>query len=418
MNSLLITDTFSPRVGGREAYYNHLFSYLKQDKIVVITPDITGDYQEFDRQSTLSIYRIPDLSQKWFRWGRPGRFKWLKTLFGVCQKHQIDLVHCGLVLPDGLSGWLLQKTFGIPYIVYTHGKEILENQKKPEKEQLMRMAFNSAARVVANSDYTAGLLKDFGVPAEKIVRIPPGIQPQQWTAEVSSQRVEQLRQQHQLGNHPIILTVGRLNERKGHDTVIQAMPAILSEVPDAIYLIVGDGLERENLQALSQKMGLEKAVVFAGEVPDEDLPAYYQLATVFTMISRQPPGSHEVEGFGIVYLEANACGLPVVAGRSGGVPDAVVDGETGFLVDPFKVEETATAIINLLNNPQLCQQLATTGQKRALEKFSWENSSQQLQALIQAVEVENSKTSLISRVFKTVPLMLKHHILNEVSKSQ
>lgn len=415
MTSLLITDTFSPRVGGREAYYNHLFSHLQQDKVVVITPDKVGDYQAFDRQSPLSIYRIPDLSQKWFSWGRPGRLKWLKTLFGICQNHHINLVHCGLVLPDGLSGWLLQKTLGIPYIVYTHGKEILEHQKQPETEQLMRMVFDSAARVVSNSYYTAGLLKDFGVSAEKIVRIPPGIQPQQWTAEVPFQQVEKLRKQHQLGNRPILLTVGRLNERKGHDTVIQALPAILSEVPDAIYLIVGDGLERENLQALSQQMGLEKAVIFAGEVPDEDLPAYYQLATVFTMISRQPPGSHEVEGFGIVYLEANACGLPVVAGRSGGVPDAVIDGETGFLVNPFKVEETATAIIKLIQDPQLCQNLAKAGQKRALEEFSWENSSQQLQQLIKTIEAETTKRSLINQAFNTVPLILKHHILNEVS---
>jgi phosphatidylinositol alpha-1,6-mannosyltransferase len=415
MNSLLITDTFSPRVGGREAYYNHLFSHLKQTQTVVITPDKKGNYQAFDRQSPLSISRIPSLSQKWYRWGRPGRLMWLKMLIAICKKNQIDLVHCGLVLPDGLSGWLLQKTLGIPYIIYTHGKEILENQKTPETEQLMRIAFDSAARVVANSDYTAGLLKEFGVSADKIVRITPGILPQQWTKTVPSQQVEKLRQQHQLGNHPVILTVGRLNERKGHDTVIQAMPAILSEVPDAVYLIVGDGLERENLQTLTQQMGVEKAVIFAGEVGDEDLPAYYQLATIFTMISRQPPGSHEVEGFGIVYLEANACGLPVVAGRSGGVPDAVIDGETGFLVNPFKPEETATAMIKLLQNTQLRQQLANTGQKRALEEFSWEHSSQQLQQLITAVAAETTKLSLITQAFNTVPLILKHRIFNEVS---
>ncbi|MGB3403752.1 MAG: glycosyltransferase family 4 protein [Microcoleaceae cyanobacterium] len=415
LNSLLITDTFSPRVGGREAYYNHLFSYLKQNKTVVITPDKTGDYQAFDRQSHFSIYRVSHLSEKWYRWGRPGRFLWLKTLIPICKIHQIDLVHCGVVLPDGLSGWLLQKTLGIPYIIYTHGKEILENQKNPENEQLMRMALNSAIRVVTNSHYTAGLLRDFGVSADKIVRIAPGIVPQQWTADIPSQQVEKLRQQHQIGNRPVILTVGRLKERKGHDTVMQAMPAILSEIPDAVYLIVGNGPEKENLQALTQKMGLEKAVIFAGEVADKDLPAYYQLATVFTMISRQPPGSHEVEGFGIVYLEANACGLPVVAGRSGGVPDAVVDGETGFLVNPFKSEEAATAIIKLLQNTQLCQQLANTGQKRALEEFSWEHSSQQLQQLITAVEAETTKRSLINQAVNTVPLILKHRILNEVS---
>ncbi len=414
MTSLLITDTFSPRVGGREAYYNHLFSHLKQDSVVVITPDKTGNYKAFDRQSSLSIYRISDLSQKWFRWGRPGRIKWLKTLFKICKNHQIHAVHCGLVLPDGLSGWLLQQTLGIPYIIYTHGKEILEHQKHPENELLMRIAFEGAMSVVSNSYYTAGLLKDFGISSEKIVRIPPGIEPHQWTKTIPIKQVDTLIKKHQLGNRPIILTVGRLNERKGHDTVIQAMPRILSEVPDAIYLIVGDGLNRDNLQALTQQIGLEKSVIFAGEVPDEALPAYYQLATVFTMISRQPPGSHEVEGFGIVYLEANACGLPVVAGRSGGVSDAVVDGKTGFLVDPFSVEEVATAMIQLLNHPQLCKQFAETGKKRALEAFSWQQSSQKLQTLIEAVEKENSQRSLINQAFNTVPLILKRRIFTEM----
>lgn len=412
MKSLLITDTFLPRIGGRENYYHHLFSRFDPQQVVMVTPDKTGDYQEFDREYNLPIIRVEDVSQKWFVWGRPGRVKWLRTLTRICWQHQIEVIHCGLVLPDGLSGWLLQKALGKPYIIYTHGKEILEHQGHPRWGKYMQRALASASRVVCNSHYTGEILKTVGVSPEKIVRICPGVDAKQWMLDLGSDRVAALRQQYALSDQPIILSVGRLIERKGHDKVIESMPLVLSQFPEAVYLIVGDGPERSRLESLRDRLGLEKSVRFTGAVSDTDLLAFYKLATLFAMISRQPPDSHEVEGFGIVYLEANVSGLPVVAGRSGGVPDAVVDGQTGYLVDPFSPEAIAAAIMRLLENPQLGQQLADFGRERAIKEFSWEQASDRLQKLTAEVGSETPKRPFLSSAIHTLPLILQRHLFD------
>jgi len=411
VNSLLITDTFLPRIGGRENYYHHLFSRF-ESKLVIVTPDKTGNYQQFDQEYVLPVVRAGDLSQKWFVWGRPGRIQWLRTLVKICWDDQIDVTHCGLVLPDGLSGWLLQKTLGKPYIIYTHGKEILEHQNHPRWGKYMQVALASASRVVCNSHYTGEILKQVGVAPEKIVRICPGVDAKQWTADIESDRMAAMRQQYALSDQPIILSVGRLIERKGHDKVIESLPLVLSQFPDAVYLIVGDGPERSRLENLRDRLGLQNSVRFTGAVSDTDLLAFYKLATLFAMISRQPPNSHEVEGFGIVYLEANVSGLPVVAGRSGGVPDAVVEGETGYLVDPFSPEAIASAIIRLLENPQLCAQLAHYGRERAIKEFSWEQASDRLQKLTAEVCLETPKRSLLSTAIHTLPLIWQRSLFD------
>lgn len=413
MNSLLITDTYVPRIGGRENYYHNLFSRFPADQVVVVTPDLIGDYQSFDRDYNLPILRISDISRKWFAWGRPGRFKWLREIGGICWKYNIDVVHCGLAIPDGLSGWFLQKTLGIPYIVYTHGKEILEYCQHPKWSKYLDVVLASASRVVCNSNYTGEILKQVGVPEEKIVRICPGVDVSHWIVEPDSARVQALQKLHELENRPVILTVTRLIERKGCDQVIEAMPNILSRFPEAVYLIVGEGPERDRLETLRNQLGLTKSVIFAGAVSDQDLRAYYSLANLFAMISRQPPGSHEVEGFGIVYLEANACGLPVVAGNSGGVPDAVVDGKTGYLVDPFSSEAVASAILRLLENPELGQEMGYFGRERAAKEFSWSEISDRLQQLTQTVAAEMPKYTLLNAATQTLPFMLQRPLFKE-----
>ena len=410
MNSLLITNTFLPRIGGRENYCHHLFSRFDTGQVVIVTPDHSGEYEQFDREYTLPVFRIGNLSRTWFLRKRRSRAKWLCTLATICWRHQIDVVHCGLVLPDGLSGWLLRETLGKPYIVYTYGKEILENQRHPRLADRMRLALSSASRVVSISSYTEEKLREFGLAPEKLARIPPAVDANRLAAGMISDRVEELRRVHGLSDRPVILTVGRLIERKGCDKVIESLPVVLSHFPQAVYLIVGDGPDRSRLEKLRNSLGLENAVIFTGFVPEDDLPAYYKLATLFAMVSRQTPGSHEVEGFGLVYLEANACGLPVVAGRTGGVPDAVLDGRTGYLIDPFSEEEIAAAIIRLLENPQLCEELGSFGRERAINEFSWQQFSQRLQKLTKEVGAEMPRRSFLSTIIHTLPAMFRRDI--------
>jgi len=180
----------------------------------------------------------------------------------------------------------------------------------------------------------------------------------------------------------VILTVGRLIERKGHDIVIRAMARLASEFPAARYVVVGDGPRGPYLRDLVASVALQDRVVFVGEVRKEDLPLYYQAADVFAMVSRARERQGDVEGFGLVYLEAGACAKPVVAGRSGGVPDAVVDGVTGLLVSPESVEEVADALARLLRDRELAAKLGQAGRQRVEREMNWENTVRSVRAAL------------------------------------
>jgi len=168
----------------------------------------------------------------------------------------------------------------------------------------------------------------------------------------------------------VILTVGRLTPRKGIDTVIRALPSVIERVPNAVYMVVGEGEDRERLEALARETGVEDHVLFEGSVPFSQLPSTYNLCDVFVTPSRSAPPS--VEGFGIVFLEANACGKPVIGARSGGIPDAIVDGETGLLVEPDDEPGLAEALVSLLSNPERCRALGEAGRARVEQACTWD----------------------------------------------
>src|SRR5262249_23915091 len=156
---------------------------------------------------------------------------------------------------------------------------------------------------------------------------------------------------------------------------------ILQRIPDVTYLIVGDGADRARLESLAVTVGVRNHVVFAGQVMDSDLPDVYALSNVFIMPSRTQLSACDVEGFGLVFLEANACGKPVIGGRSGGIPDAIVDEETGFLVNPTEPDEIANVLVRLLSNAELAKRLGENGRSRVLNDFSWPQVSNQVQGI-------------------------------------
>jgi phosphatidylinositol alpha-1,6-mannosyltransferase len=180
----------------------------------------------------------------------------------------------------------------------------------------------------------------------------------------------------------VILTVGRLAERKGHDIVLRALPTVLRKFPETRYLIVGTGPEEQRLRHLAVELGVAEQVVFAGRMPDEDLPDCYAACDVFVMVSREIPAKGDVEGFGIVYLEANAQGKPVVGARSGGVADAVEDGVTGLMVDSTDPENVADAILRLLANKDWAACLGIQGRNRVRTEFSMEVLARRMQSVL------------------------------------
>lgn len=376
MRSLLITSTFPPRVGGRELYLHSIFSRFPGGEVVVVTPR-EGDFESFDSQSPHKIIRIDQDSLMWFLRGRRGRLRLSAFLSSLCVRERIDVVHCGVALPDGMSGWLLKRVLGRPYIVYTYAKEITESPSMERLHHDRRRALQEADRVVTISQYTRGELIRLGVDPARIVMIYPGVDATRFQPDGEAR--QRIRARHDLDDRPVLLTVARLIPRKGHDQVIEAMPLILQQVPEVAYLIVGSGPAEEHLRTLAQSRGVAERVIFAGAVSDEDLPAYYNAADLFLMPNREEGG--DVEGFGIVFLEANACGKPVIGGRSGGAVDAVTDGETGYLVAPYSSEAIAEAVVRLLTDSALARRMGERGRERVQREFSWERAAQQVRVL-------------------------------------
>jgi phosphatidylinositol alpha-1,6-mannosyltransferase len=287
---------------------------------------------------------------------------------------------------EGYLGLLLKRWLMLPFVVYAHGNEILAAMEGEWEKP--RLALRQANRVLANSRFTKELIQRIGVDADKIDVVHPGcnidlFQPVETNPDFR-RKIFGLRKCDY-----VILTVGNLVERKGHDMVIRALPAVQKVIPDVTYLVVGDGRYRSHLEQLAVTMGVRNCVAFAGQVPDRDLPEIYSLCDVFVMPSRERLDQCDVEGFGLVYLEANACGKPVIGGRSGGIPDAIVDGVTGLLVEPHDPKEIANALIQLLRDRELSTRMGHEGRKRVVRDFTWERIAGQVQKILDSVVMEN-----------------------------
>ncbi len=251
------------------------------------------------------------------------------------------------------------------------------------------IVLRNANMVIANSNFTRKVLNcSMNVESSKIVVVNPPVDTAKFKPGIGC---DDVIMKYRLNGKKVILTVGRLSDKekyKGQDAVIKALPRVSKRIPDVIYLIVGRGDDMERLKALVRDLGLEKKVIFAGYVPDEDLLQYYNACDLFIMPSREKMEEDgkgkKVEGFGIVFLEANACGKPVIGGRSGGIEDAVIDGVTGLLIDPENIDEIAGAIIRILTDDVLARKLAMQGKMRVENELSCEK------AVAKVKEVANS----------------------------
>jgi len=262
----------------------------------------------------------------------------------------------------------------MPYIVFTHAMDITYPQKYPRKKWLMKNILNKAEKIITVSRYTKfELLKILHDNSNQrkieIISPAPNITPQKFPVNRENK------------SSKMLLSVGRLVDRKGYDMVIKAMPKILEQVSGCKYVIVGDGKYKQQLVELTKKNKLENNIIFKSKLSDQEVAQYYQNCDVFIMCSRETP-DRDVEGFGLVYLEANSFGKPVIGGKSGGVEDAVVDGETGFLVEPENQDMIADAVIRLLTRPELAQKLGDQSRQRVEKDFTWQAKARQLQNIL------------------------------------
>jgi phosphatidylinositol alpha-1,6-mannosyltransferase len=297
-------------------------------------------------------------------------------------REKIDILICGVPVSLGFLGLLFYKTMKIPYIVFYYGGEFNKYRKRTVLFRLLQVILRNARFIVANSEFTSQEVLKFDVDAERVIKITPGTDTDKFRPGLDSGK---LKERFPLEGKKVLLTVARLARRKGIDSVISVLPRVIAQVPDLVYLIVGIGKDADYLRTLVKERSLEEHVIFVGAVTEEELPLYYNACDIYVMPNRQTEGQEVLEGFGISFIEANACAKPVIGGISGGVKDAVLDGQTGLLVDSNSKALLADSIIRLAKDSEYANKLGNNGQQRVENEFRWGQRAQKMKEIIERI---------------------------------
>jgi phosphatidylinositol alpha-1,6-mannosyltransferase len=298
----------------------------------------------------------------------------------LLRRYGCSSVWFGAAAPLGLMAPALREAGARRLVGTTHGHEA-GWARLPASRQLLRRIGEGTDTLTYLGEYTRSRIAPALTEraAARMVRLPPGVDEKTFHPASGGAVV---RARLGLADRPVVVCVSRLVPRKGQDTLILAMPRILREIPDAALLIVGGGPYRGELEKLAERTGVAAAVRFTGPVPWQELPAHYGAGDVFAMPCRTRRGGLDVEGLGIVYLEASATGLPVVAGDSGGAPDAVLDGETGWVVAGGSPRQSADRVLTLLRDPDLRRRMGKRGRQWVEESWRWDLLAERLKSLL------------------------------------
>jgi phosphatidylinositol alpha-1,6-mannosyltransferase len=362
---LLVTNDYPPRVGGIQRTLEALAKELPPERVSVLAPAFEGA-SAFDEAAPYRVLRQPES----FLWPTPEVARRVRR---AVDETGAEVVLFGASYPLALLGPGLARA-GTPYLAAAHGFEYWLSIA-PGTHALMRRATSLASRVpVMCSDFIARRVRT-AVPAHVPVSVLyPGADLEVFRPDLPT---ADLRERHGVGDRPLVVCVSRLVARKGQDVLILAMERIRRRVPGATLLIVGGGPYLSTLERLAAGAPAG-SVVFSGQVSEEDLPRYYAAGDVFAMPCRSRLGGLEVEGWGNVFIEAAACGRPVVVGDSGGAPEALVDGETGLLVDGSDVDRVADAVADLLADPSRAAAMGAAGRARVERDHAWPRIAERL----------------------------------------
>lgn len=361
MKLLAVTNDFPPVVGGIENYVFSLLSRWKPDDLVVLTRN-PPKAAEFDTSLSFETVRLPVKTLL----PTP---KVLRRARELIRSRQIDAVYFSSPLPMPLLGPHLR----LPYSVSVHGGEFVLASSVPVLRTLLRYGAGRASVLLCESNFVRERVRGFFGESVVTAFVPGGVDPSRFQPSESGPP------------SPVILSVSRLIARKGPATLIRAMPRVLRSHPSARLVIVGGGPDQSMLKELGRREGIANSVIFAGPVPWKEISSYYASATIFALPTRERFGGLESEGIPLVFVEAAASGLPAIAGNAGGVRDVVIDGETGILVDGSDEAQVASAIIQLLDDPDRCKQMGITARERAIREFSWDHIFEQFRAALEAI---------------------------------
>ena len=370
---LLLTELFPPAIGGSAVLLQGIYSRVERAEVTVLTdgvPESTAPAADYGGRVRIVRHALAtsrrgvlDPRGLWHHLGVAAHVRQLLP-------RNDGLVHCARAIPEGIGAMLARGLGGPRYVCWTHGEDLAGALTSRELTSLTKWVYRWADAALANSRNTATLLRSFGVPEAKIHIVYPAVDSRRFHPQVEGSLV---RRRFADDDDVLLLSVGRLQRRKGHDVAIQAVARLRERMPRLRYVIAGDGEERPRLERMVAELGLEGRVFFAGVVTDTDLPSYYAACDVFLLPNRVDHG--DIEGFGIVFLEAAAAGRPVIGGDSGGVPEAVEGNVTGLLIDGASVDCVAAAIADLGQSARRRHMMGAAGRVRAVERFSWERAA-------------------------------------------
>jgi phosphatidylinositol alpha-1,6-mannosyltransferase len=376
MRLLVLTELFLPTKGGTAVWAAEVYKRLGGKEIHIVTADVSGA-EGVDATHPNTIHRM---NLKRVAWLRPeslamyARF-FLKSL-ALAITHRFDAIHAFRALPEGLVAWAVARLTFRPVVIYAHGEE-LTTWGRGGKFKAMRFALRHANRVIANSEHTRDTLLEMGVDPARITVIYPGVDVSVFRPGLD---IAGLREGLVIPpDAGLVFSVGRLSRRKGFDQVIRAVAKLREDGMNVQYVLAGIGDDWNYLAGLIREHNLQDAAHMIGAVCEQDLPRWMNACDVFAMPNRDIDGDNE--GFGMVFIEAAACGKPVLAGNAGGTGAAVLDGVTGLRVAGSALESVAQGLKSLLFNREAAEEMGRRGWSRAQTEFAWERVAEKTLSL-------------------------------------
>lgn len=380
MRHALLTEQWFPGIGGSIQLFDALYGqHLPPGDAVHVIAGGPPGAEAHDKSYPRPVTRFDDTRYAWMKPESGAEYvRMLATTAWVCRRERVEVLHAARVIPEGLVAMAVGRSLKIPYTVWVHGEEVSLFMRYAVKKRLMPQVFRRARAVFANSSFTQGRALLAGAPPERMHVINPAVDAAAFAGPFDT---ADLVERFGLAGKTVLLTVGRLTRRKGHDQVLAALASLRPAglLKDVVWLVLSDGELEEELKKSCTALGLDDVVRWVGPVSRDALPKYYAAADVFVHPNRTLDDD-DVEGFGMVFLEASASGLAVVGGRSGGVVDAVEDGVSGVLVDGTSVTAVADALASLIRDPAGRAAMGAKGRAWA-RRFRWEAQAARMRAI-------------------------------------
>jgi phosphatidylinositol alpha-1,6-mannosyltransferase len=373
--TLIVTNDFPPRQGGIQSFIHSLALRLPADRLTVYAPKWEGA-PEFDRAQPFEVVRhptslmlpVPSVTNH---------------AVAIARRTGAEAVVFGAAAPLGLITPALRRAGVERAVAITHGHEAGWAALPGARALLHRIGEETDVVTYLGEYFRVRVSQALSArAAARMLRLAPGVDATRFRPDPAAGQV--IRERHGLTGRPVVVCVSRLVPRKGQDTLIKAWPEVTKKVPGAALVVVGGGPHLATLRRLSERIGVAPHITFTGPVPADELPAHYAAGDVFAMPCRTRRGGLDVEGLGIVYLEASAAGLPVIGGDSGGAPDAISEGESGYVVPGRDVAALAARVSELLSDPSKARAMGEKGRAWVERDWSWEQAAARLRAIIDA----------------------------------